>query len=136
MGDSELSDDLEGSLIHIFQHPSAAESTSGVVDDIFADIVQSSDDVDEVGVLDLSPELIGIDQWTMATDVTESSHRSGCSSERNYSEADLTRSTTLNLKAGATVTAFGDQWGSFGGSSSSADDEVRWLKVEDDEVSN
>ena len=131
MGDSEPCDDLEGSLIHIFQHPSAAESTSGVVDDIFADIVQSSDDVDEVGVLDLSPELIGIDQWT-----TESSHRNGCSSERNYSEADLTRSTTLYLKAGATVTTFGDQWGSFGGSSSSADDEICWLEVEDDEVSN
>ena len=136
MGEWEPCDDLEGSLIHIFQHPSAADS--GVVDDIFADIVQSSDDhVDEVGVLDLSPELIGIDQWTRATDVTESSHRSGCSSDRtSYSEADLTRSTTFNLTAGAPVTAFGDRWGSFGGSSSSADDEIRWLEVEDDQVSN
>ena len=134
MGESEPSDDLEGSLINIFQHPSAEEN--GVLDDIFADIVQSSDHVDEVGVLDLSPELIGIDQWTRAADETESSHRSGSSNERNYSEADVTRSTTFNLKAGATVTAFGDQWGSFGGSSCSADDTIRWLEVEDDEVSN
>ena len=134
MAESEPSEDLEGSLINIFQHPSAAEN--GVVDDIFADIVQSSDDVDEVGMLELSAELISIDHWTRAPYVTESSHRSGSSSERNYSEADLTCSMMFNLKAGATVTAFGDQWGNFGGLSASADDDIRGLEVEDDEVSN
>ena len=130
---SEPSDDLEGSIINIFQPPSAEEN--GVVDDIFADFVQSSDHVEDVGMLDLSSELIGIDDWTRASDVAESSRRSSSRRKRNYSEADLTCSITFDLKAGATVTAFGDHWSNFGGSSPSADDDIRWLE-EDDEVSN
>ena len=128
-------DDLEGSIINVFQPPSAEEN--GVVDGIFADFVQSSDDhVDDVGMLDLSSELIGIDDWTRASDVAECSRRSSSSRKRNYSEADLMCSIMSNLKAGATVTAFGDGWSDFGGSSPSADyDIIRWLE-EDDEVSN
>ena len=131
---SDPSDDLEGSVINIFQLPSAAEN--GVVDDMFADVVQSYDNVEDVGMLDLCPELIGIDDWTRALDKVECSHRSSSSRrKRNHSEVDLTCSITFDLKAGATVTAFGDHWGNFGGSSPSAGDIIRWLE-EDDEVSN
>ena len=136
-GSEPSNDDLEGSIINIFQPPSAEEN--GVVDDIFADFVQSCDDhVDDVGMLELFSELIGIDDWTRVSDVAECSRRSSSKRKRNYSEADLTCSITLNLKADATVTtAFGDRWSDFGGSSPSADYDydIRWLE-EDDEVSN
>ena len=136
-GPEPSDDDLEGSIINIFQPPSAEEN--GVVDDIlFADFVQSCDDhVDDVGMLELFSELTGIDDWTRASDVAECSRRSSSKRKRNHSEADLTCSMTLNLKAGATVTtAFGDRWGDdFGGSSPSADYDMRWLE-EDDKVSS
>lgn len=98
----EPSDDLEGNIINIFPHLSAAES------DVFADlVVQSSADnhhVEEAG-LDFSSSRAGIDHWIRAPDMEKSFRRPQSSRTRKYSTAD--RTSTTKPKVGVR-TAFGD----------------------------